>query len=157
MPGLGNRIFLMNNVHDDAPIVFETRWAMSYLRGPLTRNQIKQLMSASGAEIPTATQPSATPGQRVNTTPIPTTSRAETSQGARPVLPPEIEQYFVPRRNSSVDELVYQPMILGAAEINFVDAKAGVNTSRSVVLLAPIDDGPAGVDWGSAIRCRSQC
>ncbi len=42
--GLGNRIFLMNNVHEDAPVVFETRWAMSYLRGPLTRDQIKTLM-----------------------------------------------------------------------------------------------------------------
>src|SRR4029078_11345240 len=43
---LGNRIFLMNNVHEDAPTVFETRWAMSYLRGPLTRTQIKTLMAS---------------------------------------------------------------------------------------------------------------
>src|SRR5687767_7155015 len=40
---LGSRVFLMNNVHDDAPVVFESRWAMSYLRGPLTRQQIRQL------------------------------------------------------------------------------------------------------------------
>src|SRR5687767_11346439 len=40
---LGSRVFLMNNVHDDGPVVFETRWVMSYLRGPLTRQQIKQL------------------------------------------------------------------------------------------------------------------
>ena len=44
LAGLDKRIFLMNNVHDDAPEVFETRWAMSYLRGPLTRAQIKSLM-----------------------------------------------------------------------------------------------------------------
>ena len=31
----------MHNVHEDAPEVFESRWAMSYLRGPLTRSQIK--------------------------------------------------------------------------------------------------------------------
>ena len=43
--GLGNRVFLLNNVHEDGPEVFETRWAMSYLRGPLTRTQIKQLMA----------------------------------------------------------------------------------------------------------------
>src|SRR5262249_16132744 len=43
--GLGNRIFLLNNVHEDAPEIFESRWAMSYLRGPLTRTQIKQLMA----------------------------------------------------------------------------------------------------------------
>src|SRR3982751_2481322 len=44
LAGLGNRVFLMNNVHEDAPVVFESRWAMSYLRGPLTRKQIKVLM-----------------------------------------------------------------------------------------------------------------
>ena len=46
---LGNRVFLMNNVHEDDPVVFETRWAMSYLRGPLTRAQIKTLMDARRA------------------------------------------------------------------------------------------------------------
>jgi hypothetical protein len=40
LAGLGNRIFLMNNVRDDGSEVFESRWAMSYLRGPLTRSQI---------------------------------------------------------------------------------------------------------------------
>ena len=43
LAGLGSRIFLMNNVHEDAPEVFETRWTLSYLRGPLTRSQIKRL------------------------------------------------------------------------------------------------------------------
>ena len=58
--GLGNRIFLMNNVHDDGPVVFETRWAMSYLRGPLTRAQIKTLMDGAGAGA-AAPAPAATP------------------------------------------------------------------------------------------------
>ena len=51
---------------------------------------------------------------------------------------------------SSVGEPVYQPWILGAAEISFADAKAGVNTTRSIVLLAPIADGPGGFDWANA-------
>ncbi|MGL4513905.1 MAG: ATP-binding protein [Lacipirellulaceae bacterium] len=44
LAGLGNRVFLMNNVHEDAPRVFQTRWAMSYLCGPLSRGQIQKLM-----------------------------------------------------------------------------------------------------------------
>ncbi len=43
--GLGKRVFLLHNVHEDGPEVFETRWAMSYLRGPLTRTQIRTLMA----------------------------------------------------------------------------------------------------------------
>ena len=45
LAGLGSRVFLMNNVHDNQPQVFHTRWAMSYLRGPLTRDQIRTLMA----------------------------------------------------------------------------------------------------------------
>ena len=52
LAGLGNRIFLMNNVHEDAPRLLETRWAMSYLRGPLTREQIKTLMDGKRPPIP---------------------------------------------------------------------------------------------------------
>ncbi len=44
LAGLGKRIFLMYNVHEDAPVTFQTRWVMSYLSGPLTRAQIKVLM-----------------------------------------------------------------------------------------------------------------
>src|SRR5262249_58291732 len=44
LAGLGNRVFLLNNVHEDAPVVFQTRWTLSYLRGPLTRMQVKTLM-----------------------------------------------------------------------------------------------------------------
>ena len=44
LTGLGSRVFLMNNVHEDGPRLLETRWSMSYLRGPLTRDQIRTLM-----------------------------------------------------------------------------------------------------------------
>ena len=49
LSGLGNRVFLMNNVHEDAPVVFQTRWTLSYLRGPLTRDQIRLLAGSSTA------------------------------------------------------------------------------------------------------------
>ena len=51
LSGLATRVFLMHNVHEDAPEVFESRWAISYLRGPLTRSQIKILMDPRRAEF----------------------------------------------------------------------------------------------------------
>ncbi len=42
---LESRVFLLHNINQGAPVVFQTRWAMSYLRGPLTRQQIKTLMA----------------------------------------------------------------------------------------------------------------
>jgi Skp family chaperone for outer membrane proteins len=46
------RVFLMRNVHDpDGPILLHTRWAMNYLRGPLTRQQVQTLMAAQRQQI----------------------------------------------------------------------------------------------------------
>lgn len=51
---LESRVFLLHNVNEDGPVVFQTRWAMSYLRGPLTRQQVKQLMADRKPAAPAA-------------------------------------------------------------------------------------------------------
>src|SRR5687768_8132690 len=89
LAGLSNRIFLLNNVHDDAPEVFETRWAMSYLRGPLTRTQIKLLMDPLklNATPQVATIPSSPP---------PALPASASQTQLRPQLSPDISQYYIP-------------------------------------------------------------
>jgi len=57
---LGKRVFLLNSVHLPAPVLFTTRWTMSYLRGPLTREQIRQLTDAAGRPEEPASPPPAT-------------------------------------------------------------------------------------------------
>jgi hypothetical protein len=78
---LGKRIFLLNSVHLGEPILFTTRWTMSYLRGPLTREQIKVLMS--GAK----TAPAATPAVAV---PAETGAASDAAPATSPE-PPEAE------------------------------------------------------------------
>ncbi|MFT3891544.1 MAG: DUF87 domain-containing protein [Anaerolineales bacterium] len=60
LSSLGNRVFLMNNTHEDAPELMQTRWVMSYLRGPLTRDQIKVLMDPLRSNV-SSSSPSAVP------------------------------------------------------------------------------------------------
>lgn len=43
LAGLGKRVFLMRNVHDPEPVLFESRWCLSYLAGPLSRPQLQLL------------------------------------------------------------------------------------------------------------------
>jgi hypothetical protein len=153
LAGLSNRIFLMNNVHDDAPTIFETRWAMSYLRGPLTRNQIKQLMdpiksnmanpivsSAATVFTPPSTEP---PTAKVTGINAPAT---------RPVLPPKVPQYFIPVRSqrSGSNNLFYQPSIIGAGSIHFADVKTGINLIKEIFYLAELTEGPVSVNWDTA-------
>jgi hypothetical protein len=154
--GLGARVFLLNNVHEDAPEVFETRWVMSYLRGPLTRTQIKQLMAdRKPAAKPgrAATAPAAAPpasGREAGAAHAP--APAPVRGGTRPVLPPGVPQHFVPVRGRAPagTALVYRPAVLGAATIRFADAKAGVEQSEEVVMAAPIADVAVPVSWEAA-------
>jgi hypothetical protein len=41
---LGNRIFLLHDIHRPAPLLFQSRWALSFLRGPMTKDQVARLM-----------------------------------------------------------------------------------------------------------------
>lgn len=143
LAGLGNRIFLMNNVHEDEPIVFETRWCLSYLRGPLTRTQIKTLMDSVRG------QASGARGERKDMSASSPIASRLTPHTSRPMLPPDVPQHFVPLRGSKPDgsELVYVPMLLGASQIRFSDAKSGIDSTQDVTVLAPMADGPVAVDW----------
>ncbi len=143
LAGLGNRIFLMNNVHEDEPVVFETRWCLSYLRGPLTRTQIKTLMDSVRG------QASGVRGERKDMSASSPIASRLTPHTSRPMLPPDVPQHFVPLRGSKPEgsELVYAPMLLGASQIRFSDAKSGIDSSQNVTVLASIADGPVAVDW----------
>ncbi|HUQ95483.1 MAG TPA: DUF87 domain-containing protein [Bryobacteraceae bacterium] len=137
---LSNRIFLMNNVHRGGPQVFETRWAMSYLRGPLTRSQIKTLMDGQKAVAATPTEP----GKRK--APAANGVRA----GLRPVLPPDIPQYFLPSRETDGTGVVYKPLLYASAEVKFLDLRRKVDLTRVLNILAPITADATPVSWEDA-------
>src|SRR5687768_13190656 len=150
LAGLGSRIFLMNNVHEDAPEVFESRWVMSYLRGPLTRDQIKKLSASRSAGQPASaggTPSSPTPAPRA---PMVSGTPASTSS-ARPVLPPDVPQHFIPVRDVAPagGTLTYVPAILACATVHFAD-KAGNRQQTNTCLLAPLTKDTSGPDWQSA-------
>ena len=143
LAGLSSRVFVMHNVHDDAAEVFETRWVMSYLRGPLTRRQIQELMrnrKASGVDTATAVVERRVVSAR----------RPPPGAGIRPILPPEVPQYFVPIEGHSPARHEYTPVLYAAATVEFVDRKLDVNDSRDVAFIVPMQDGPATLDWDEA-------
>src|SRR5262249_22130556 len=122
LAALGNRIFLMNNVHEDEPVLFESRWCLSYLRGPLTKSQIKTLMEPlKGQRSKVNGQGKNSSDNRAPSGPITNDRSPMTSPSARPILPPDVPQHFLPIRGSKPEgsELLYAPMLVGAAEVRF--------------------------------------
>ncbi|QDT99835.1 helicase HerA domain-containing protein [Gimesia aquarii] len=130
---LGSRVFLLHNVHEDAPVIFHTRWALSYLRGPLTRNQIKTLMEPRKIAVAET---------KANTTAAaPTIAAAPESDPSQPPpIPAEIKQrIFTPSTMlTKGSRLVYRPGIIGVAKLRYADAKSKVDLWQDVAMLAAI-------------------
>jgi len=153
LAGLGKRVFLMHNVHEDGPVVFHTRWAMSYLRGPLTREHVKRLMqdrrgaqAQTPAPLPTPVAPGSSAAPRDRGRPAP-----------RPVLSPGVPQTFLPTRQDPGErELVYEPKLIGLGRIQFIDRKTKkLKHAEEISLLLSLDDDD--VDWRDAAEtgvCR---
>jgi hypothetical protein len=160
LSALGQRVFVMNNVHDDRPVVFQTRWTLSYLRGPMTREQIQSLMATRKqalAHSATATAPGGHPesGSSPGTTTAAgaSASAALATAGTRPVVPPDVPVFFVPRRAhvEPGESLLYRPAILGVARLHYADKKAGVDHWETLALLQPVDDAMPAEPWAGSV------
>lgn len=145
--GLGKRRFYVHNVHAKAPVVIESRWCLSYLRGPLTREDMKRL---SARTEPDRTEPGAgrtpNPTQPDPTRPNPTHPHPPASP--RPLVPPEIPQFFVPA--TAPGGGVWVPHLYGSADVDFADAKRGINARRLVNVALPLESAALLIDWDAA-------
>jgi len=158
LSGLGERVFLLHDTHADGPVLMQTRWAMSYLRGPLTRDQIRSLTRGATTDTTTAAAPTATasaPGDATSLLPAP------------PPLPPAVPQAWAPatlsreaalaaletargRLEVADATLVYEPRLGAFGRVAFVDRKLGVDAEQAVGLLVRPQDAGALVRWREA-------
>jgi hypothetical protein len=141
--GLGNRIFLMNNVHEDAPVLFHVRWVMSYLTGPLTRSQIKLLMDPKRGDF----MKISTPAQAAEANPMGMpgmNAKPAAAPASRPNVGAGITEIFVPAAGAG-DDIIYHPHLLRIGVVHFSSAKADLDGSRTVRLVNPIT--ATGIDW----------
>jgi ElaB/YqjD/DUF883 family membrane-anchored ribosome-binding protein len=135
LAGLGKRVFLLHSVHEAEPVRFATRWALSYLRGPLTAEEIARLQPAPAAVAsarPAASAPAPPAG----------------AGRERPVIAPELGEGFLAAEPGAAGaRIVYRPALLGVAALRYADAKAGVDHCVRVGLLRELADA---ADWEGA-------
>ncbi|WP_395746240.1 helicase HerA domain-containing protein [Prosthecobacter sp.] len=145
LAGLGNRVFLMNNVHEDHPVVFTVRWLMSYLSGPLSRPQIKALMDPLRPKA-NAKAAAATAAEDDGFAPPGAAAASADRNTLRPKLPETATELF----QSSDDDgerITYTPAILRSATIVFDDAKRKISGRSVVTLVNEIDIEKQKVLW----------
>jgi hypothetical protein len=137
LSSLDKRVFLLHNVHESEPILFQTRWTLSYLRGPLGRDEIRRLTAS-----PAAPNAPAAPVRTVPT--VPEVPKGSVPSATAPIVDPAIEQFFVP------DSTEYVPMLMGTARIAYSDSKIGLDETRDVTVVTPIGDSAVAVNWDHA-------
>ena len=174
LSSLQKRIFLLHNVHDTAPLLFKTRWTLSYLRGPLGRDELARLATAPGAQG--ATQQGAPGAQGAQGAQGAHGGQdaqgAHGAQGAGALRAPEAHPAApgrtwphpaapgapgapgAPVLDPAIQQFFapgagsrWSPSLLGAARVSYSNAKFDLHESRDVVLLTPFVDGPLAVDW----------
>lgn len=150
LASLGNRVFLMNNVHEDGPTVFQTRWAMSYLAGPLARDQISKLMEPKRAAI-----------EKSADKPV----KATPSKPARPVVPAGIDEQFLPSEirihsagRGDGGSIVYRPAIYADATLRYIRASADLDQWRDLRLWVDCARGVPDDPWEDSkiMRCDTE-
>jgi hypothetical protein len=134
---LRSRVFLLHNVHNDSTKIFHTRWAMNYLRGPLTGVQIKRLMK-----------------EKKEKTSIKLITSSGKYASSPPNVDPKIEQYYIElsAKNFGVNERVdgkirLLPSLLLNYRLRFYDKKRGIDKTSTNWVIAPEPNNLDEINW----------
>ncbi len=154
---LGKRVFLLNNVHEDGPEIFNTRWAMAYLKGPITRTQLTELNRMVGAL-----------GEargRAEVTQVEAVATGRTWEGTAetaPAIPGDLGQFFLPndmtvsaglksvgKQAEGVDVLglIYKPSVLVQTVVRYIDRKTDLDETQKVTVIVDELDKQGFVRW----------
>lgn len=136
--GLGKRAFLLHNVHEDSPQVFRTRWAMAYLRGPLSQAQLREVPVG----LERVGQEAATPEEGEQ-------ERPHRGSATRPAVPRGMDELFFPTDEGEevAGPIFYRPALMAQASIRFVDRKSGINAVRDYVYVVEKVDPRGRIQW----------
>ena len=155
---LAKRVFLMHNVNRPEPALFQTRWTLSYLRGPMTRSQIKQLMDprkeASSGDQARSPLPDAmgvgpsTPGP-APAQPGPFVTSGTPASAARPSLPSQWQEFFAPVRSAGGAE-AYRAHLFAAARVHIIDSRTGIGQARDLAHALQLEENNASLIWDQA-------
>jgi hypothetical protein len=168
---LGKRVFLLHNVHEKGPQVFHTRWAMAYLRGPITRTKLRELNDFVGAKAaPSRVKEKVEAVAEMAEKPAPSVQPAlvDTST-TRPTVPQRVEELFLPNNltvaealklegreapGAKVAGLVYRPALLAQAAVRYLDRKIGLDHDKTVTALATDVSSRGVVRWEEVLTER---
>jgi len=163
--GLGKRVFMLHSVYRSAPVLFNTRWAMNYLAGPMTRDQL----AAANALVGVYSSGSGAKAEAAKSVQKPAPSVREGSglSASRPAIPGDIPEYFYPN-NLGISEaavnanlgggvasegLAYRPGIMAQAEVRYISRQYNLeHVGKTAAILE--EPGTGLIRWEDLITAE---
>lgn len=158
LSGMEKRTFLMHNVHEERPALFKTRWALSYLRGPLTRREIEGLTAKDKADpqSPTAAKgEQRAHAQEKEAAAVQTSAKRVNAQAIvspPPELPEGLTQRFLPLHDDPAEDetVMYRPSLYTEAQAHYANARMKIDEWRTYYALCSIAEDEPAVEWDTA-------
>ncbi|MGD2163420.1 MAG: DUF87 domain-containing protein [Anaerolineales bacterium] len=157
---LGKRVFLLNNVHEKQPEIFHTRWAMAYLKGPITRSRLGDLNRLAGVSDGVSTSKPKSSEKPAAEGPSEVVWEGSSKQIPSP--PGRLTQFFLPNdftvsaglkavgespEGVDVLGLVYKPSVLIQAIVRYIDRKTNLDETQTVTAIVEELDAQGFVRW----------
>ena len=144
LSGLEQRRFLMHSVHGDEETLFQTRWTMSYLRGPLLREEIRRLATGPRATAARPPAPADAAGGAADWS-----AGSAPGGGPRPLLPPGVREVFLAPDGPVHPEepLHYRPAVLARARVRYSRTAPRIEVDREVICMATAGDSLGESAW----------
>jgi DNA-binding ferritin-like protein len=135
LTGLKSRIFLLKSIHMEQLRLFSTRWVMSYLKGPLTRDEIEELTAPYKEQL-----------QKDEKKAIAVVSNDVTRRMVDP-LDESIPVYYEAPLSLPAN---YNPTLEAHATVRFFNQRKGIDLRKDMVRILPLDAHMTHISWDKA-------
>ena len=129
---LKKRCFLMYSAKKSGAELFHTRWALSYLRGPLASKEIELVMERHKAELKTEVVAEVKPIKEIST---------------KPVIHVD-EKYVMPDSGEVTAETEWRPNLMASVKAHYVSAKNKIDSWESQWYIVPANQKNSEFEFG---------
>jgi len=137
---LKGRHFFMKDVHLDETIEFSTRWVLSYLKGPMTKDDIKLLMKNQK--------------NKTNNNEIQTKQTQNTNTTKKPILNQNIKEYFLNTDINSKEP--FYPYIYAKTSTRFYNQKRGIDKIETECISLELNQKQTSVDFSQSLKTECE-
>lgn len=123
LSNLEKRTFIMKNINEDGIKVFQTRWALSYLKGPITKEQIKFLMANKISNISSIKPQITTPKEQGQ-------KSSSQQNSPKPLIPNILEQKYL--YSSQSDSYYLQGYLVFKCSVHFSDTAKNIDLTSEL-------------------------